>query len=102
MRSLELVKLIYDDQTLGQIATGRHASHLVEQLAVKSFVPVSADRNLASVNIPSVLRVPAETPIADARRCLAGCGGQGGSEPWAIARDAGVGGSAGGQRAVRF
>ena len=71
--SHELVKLIYDDQALGLIATGRNASHLAEQLAVKSFVPViavSADQGLTSVNIPWVFRVPAETPIADALRCL--------------------------------
>jgi len=71
--SHELVKLIYDDQALGLIATGRNASHLAEQLAVKSFMPliaVSADRGLTSVNIPWVFRLPAETPIADALRCL--------------------------------
>jgi branched-chain amino acid transport system substrate-binding protein len=71
--SHELVKLIYDDQALGLIATGRNASHLAEQLAVKSFVPliaVSADRGLTSINIPWVFRLPPETPIADALRCL--------------------------------
>jgi len=71
--SHELVKLIYDDQALGLIANGRNASHLAEQLAVKSFVPmiaVSADRSLTSINIPWVFRVPPEMSVADALRCL--------------------------------
>ncbi len=68
-----LVKLIYQDHVLGVIATDRNSSHLAEQLAVKAFVPliaVSADRNLTSVNIPWIFRLPAETPIADALRCF--------------------------------
>jgi branched-chain amino acid transport system substrate-binding protein len=68
-----LVKLIYEDQVLGIIATGRNSSHLAEQLAIKAFVPliaVSADRNLTSVNIPWIFRLPQETPIADALHCF--------------------------------
>jgi len=64
-----LVKLIYDQEVLGLIATDRNSSHLAEQLAAKSFVPliaVSADHTLSSVNIPWVLRLPAETSLEDA------------------------------------
>ncbi len=54
---------------LGLIATDRNSSHLAEQLAAKSFVPliaVSADHTLTSVNIPWVMRLPADTAIEDA------------------------------------
>jgi len=67
--STGLVKLIYDQEVLGLIATDRNSSHLAEQLAAKSFVPliaISADRTLSSVNIPWVLRLSAETSIEDA------------------------------------
>ena len=69
----ELVKLIYDGHALAILATDRNSSHLAEQLAVKSFVPVmaiSADRGLTALNIPWVFRLPADTPPADALRCL--------------------------------
>jgi len=67
--STGLVNLIYDQEALGLIATGRNASHLAEQLAAKSFVPliaVTADHDVTSVNIPWVIRLPADTPIEDA------------------------------------
>ena len=67
--STGLVDLIYDRQVLGLIATDRNASHLAEQLAAKSFVPliaVSDDHTLTSVNIPWVVRLPLNTPIEDA------------------------------------
>ncbi len=67
--SAGLVKLIYDQEVLGLIATDRNSSHLAEQFAVKSFVPliaISADHTLTSVNIPWVFRLPAETSIEDA------------------------------------
>jgi branched-chain amino acid transport system substrate-binding protein len=64
-----LVDLIYERQVLGLIATDRNASHLAEQLAAKSFVPliaVSDDHTLTSVNIPWVVRLPLNTPTEDA------------------------------------
>jgi hypothetical protein len=64
-----LVNLIYDRQVLGLIATDRNASHLAEQLAAKSFVPmiaVSDDHTLTSVNIPWIIRLPLDTPAEDA------------------------------------
>jgi ABC-type branched-subunit amino acid transport system substrate-binding protein len=71
--SQALVKLIYDDQVLALIATDRNSSHLAEQLAAKSFVPliaVSADKTLTSVNLPWIFRVPADTSVRDALGCL--------------------------------
>ena len=71
--STGLVKLIYEDHVLGLIATDRNSSHLAEQLAVKSFVPlvaVTADRDLTSVNIPWVFRLPSGTPVEAALRCF--------------------------------
>jgi ABC-type branched-subunit amino acid transport system substrate-binding protein len=67
--STGLVSLIYDHEALGLIATDRNSSHLAEQLAAKSFVPmiaVSSDHTLSSVNIPWVVRLPADTPVEDA------------------------------------
>jgi hypothetical protein len=73
--STGLVNLIYDQEALGVIAMDRNSSHLAEQLAAKSFVPliaVTADHTVTSVNIPWVIRLPAETPVEDAlRRFLA-------------------------------
>jgi branched-chain amino acid transport system substrate-binding protein len=68
-----LVRLIYEDQVLGIIATDRNSGHLAGQLASKAFVPliaVSADHNLTSVNIPWIFRLPAELSVADALRCF--------------------------------
>jgi branched-chain amino acid transport system substrate-binding protein len=79
--STGLVNLIYDQDVLGLIATDRNASHLAEQLAAKSFVPliaISADHTLSSVNIPWVLRLSADTPVEDAlSRLLAAAGKSG-------------------------
>ncbi|MEO8592597.1 MAG: ABC transporter substrate-binding protein [Candidatus Solibacter sp.] len=66
--STGLVKLIYDDRAIALIALDRNSAHLAEQLAAKAFVPVvalSADRSLTSVNLPWIVRLPAETPLAD-------------------------------------
>jgi ABC-type branched-subunit amino acid transport system substrate-binding protein len=71
--STELVKLVYDPAVIGLVATERAAAHLAVQIAVKTFVPViavSSDRTLTSANLPWIFRVGAETPVADAVRCL--------------------------------
>ncbi len=73
--SSELVRLIYQEQVLGLIATDRDSSHLAEQLAVKAFLPLialSGDRSLTSVNIPWIFRLPVETSLADALRSMLG------------------------------
>jgi branched-chain amino acid transport system substrate-binding protein len=75
--STQLVKLIYQDQALGIVSTDRNASHLAEQLAIKAFVPVvavSSDKSLTSVNIPWIFRLPADTPLEEAVRCLLDAG----------------------------
>ena len=55
------------------ITLDRASSHLAEQIAVKSFVPVlaiSADRSLTSTNIPWIFRLAEGTSLEDAVNCL--------------------------------
>jgi ABC-type branched-subunit amino acid transport system substrate-binding protein len=69
----DLVKAVYDDHVLALIALDRNSSHLAEQIAVKSFVPVvaiSSDRALTSTNIPWIFRLPEGTPLEQAVRTL--------------------------------
>ena len=59
--STNLVKAVYQDHALAIIALDRSSSHLAEQIAVKTFLPVvaiSADRSLTSANIPWIFRLP--------------------------------------------
>jgi ABC-type branched-subunit amino acid transport system substrate-binding protein len=70
----ELVKAVYPDHVLAVIALDRPSSHLAEQIAVKSFLPVvaiSSDRTLTTTNIPWIFRLPEGTPIDQALRSLA-------------------------------
>src|SRR5450631_2734145 len=70
----DLVKAVYQEHVLALIALDRPSSHLAEQIAVKSFVPVvaiSSDRALTSTNIPWIFRLPEGTPIEQALRSLA-------------------------------
>jgi ABC-type branched-subunit amino acid transport system substrate-binding protein len=70
----ELVKAVYQDRVLALIALDRPSSHLAEQIAVKSFIPVlaiSSDRTLTTTNIPWIFRLPEGTPIEQALRSLA-------------------------------
>ncbi len=67
--STGLVNAIFDQHALGLIALDRDSSHLAEQLAVKSFLPVlalSADRALTSTNIPWIFRLPQGATLAQA------------------------------------
>jgi branched-chain amino acid transport system substrate-binding protein len=69
----DLVKAVYQEHVLALIALDRPSSHLAEQIAVKSFIPVvaiSADRALTSTNIPWIFRLPQGTPLPQALRCL--------------------------------
>jgi ABC-type branched-subunit amino acid transport system substrate-binding protein len=71
--SNDLVKAVYQDHVLTLIALDRPSSHLAEQIAVKSFIPVvaiSSDRALTSTNIPWIFRLPADTPVQKAMSCL--------------------------------
>ena len=72
--SNELVKLMYDPDVVGIVATDRNSAHLAEQIAVKVLIPVvaiSSDRTLTSTNIPWIFRLDAGTPPADAVPVLA-------------------------------
>lgn len=69
----DLVKAIYQEHVLAVIALDRPTSHLAEQVAVKSFVPViaiAADKTLTTTNIPWIFRLPEATSVANALRCL--------------------------------
>ncbi|HEV2469196.1 MAG TPA: ABC transporter substrate-binding protein [Candidatus Sulfotelmatobacter sp.] len=71
--SSDLVNAVYNNHVLAVIALDRPSSHLAEQIAVKSFVPVvaiSSDRTLTSANIPWIFRLPEGTPLPDAIHCL--------------------------------
>ena len=71
--STGLVNAIFDQHALGLIALDRDSSHLAEQLAVKSFLPVlalSTDRALTSTNIPWIFRLPQGATLAQAVRCF--------------------------------
>jgi len=71
--SADLVKAVYQEHVLALIALDRPSSHLAEQIAVKSFVPVvaiSSDRALTSTNIPWIFRLPEGTPLEQALRSL--------------------------------
>ncbi len=79
--SNDLVNAVYRDHVLAVIALGRASSHLAEQIAVKSFVPVlaiSADRSLTSTNIPWIFRLPEGTSLEDAVICLSAAMAQAG------------------------
>jgi branched-chain amino acid transport system substrate-binding protein len=72
--SNQLIQAVYQDRVLGIIALDRASSHLAEQIGTKAFVPVialSSDRVLTSTNIPWIFRMPANTRLEDAIRCLA-------------------------------
>jgi branched-chain amino acid transport system substrate-binding protein len=71
--SSDLVNAVYQHHVLALIALDRASSHLAEQIAVKSFVPVlaiSSDRALTSTNIPWIFRLPQGTSLEDAVNCL--------------------------------
>ncbi len=71
--SADLVNAVYQEHVLALVALDRPSSHLAEQIAVKSFVPVvaiSSDRALTSTNIPWIFRLPEGTPLNEALRSL--------------------------------
>ena len=71
--SSALVKEVVDQRVLALIALDRPTSHLAEQIAVKSFIPVvaiSSDRTLTSTNIPWIFRLPPATPFSQALSIL--------------------------------
>jgi branched-chain amino acid transport system substrate-binding protein len=71
--SNELVNAVYQDHVLALIALDRASSHLAEQIAVKSFVPVvaiSSDHALTTTNIPWIFRLPEGTSLEQAVKSL--------------------------------
>ena len=71
--SADLVHAVYQEHVIAMIALDRQSSHLAEQIAVKSFLPVvaiSSDRALTSTNIPWIFRLPEGTPLPQALRAL--------------------------------
>jgi phosphoribosylcarboxyaminoimidazole (NCAIR) mutase len=69
----KLVNAVYEDQVIALVALDRASSHLAEQIAVKSFVPViaiSSDHALTTTNIPWIFRLPENIPVAQALSCL--------------------------------
>jgi len=82
--STGLVHALMDEHALAVVALDRDASHLAEQLALKSFVPVvalSSDKTLTSTNVPWIFRLPAETTPASALRLLKAAVGRSGANP---------------------
>jgi branched-chain amino acid transport system substrate-binding protein len=62
--STQLVHALMGEHALAIIALDRNASHLSEQLALKSFIPVVAlsdDKSLTSTNVPWIFRLPQTT-----------------------------------------
>jgi branched-chain amino acid transport system substrate-binding protein len=79
--STQLVQALMDEHALAIVALDRNSSHLAEQLALKTFVPVialSSDRALTSTNVPWIFRLPPETAPAEALRVLAVAAGRSG------------------------
>jgi branched-chain amino acid transport system substrate-binding protein len=71
--SSDLVKAVYEEHVLALIALDRASSHLAEQIAVKSFIPVvaiSSDHALTSTNIPWIFRLPDHTHVNRALGCV--------------------------------
>jgi branched-chain amino acid transport system substrate-binding protein len=71
--SSDLVKAVYEGHALALIALDRPSSHLAEQIAVKSFIPViaiSSDHALTSTNIPWIFRLPDNTRLDIPLTCV--------------------------------
>ena len=82
--STALVHALMDEHALAIVALDRNASHLAEQLALKSFVPVvalAADKTLTSTNIPWIFRLQPETTPATALRMLVAAASRSGANP---------------------
>ena len=82
--SSALVSALMNEHALAIVALDRNASHLAEQLALKSFVPVvalSSDKSLTSTNVPWIFRLPSETNPIAALRLLETAEGRSGANP---------------------
>ena len=99
--STALVKALMDDHALAILALDRNSSHLAEQMALKSFVPVVAladDKTLTSTNIPWIFRLQPDTTPATALRMLVAAECRSGANPErlrnVLASDEGISGVA--------
>jgi branched-chain amino acid transport system substrate-binding protein len=82
--SAQLVHALMDEHAISIVALDRNSSHLAEQLALKSFVPVialSSDRALTSTNIPWIFRLPPGTAPVAAVRLLKAAAARTGANP---------------------
>jgi len=82
--STGLVHTLMDDHAIAIVALDRNASHLAEQLALKSFVPVlalSSDRSLTSNNVPWIFRLEPDTTPATALSILVAAVCRSGANP---------------------
>jgi ABC-type branched-subunit amino acid transport system substrate-binding protein len=82
--STALVHALMDKHALAIIALDRDSSHLAEQLALKSFVPVvalSRDRALTSTNVPWIFRLPSAATPASAVRVVKSAEARSGANP---------------------
>ena len=82
--STALVHALMDEHAIAIVALDRDSSHLAEQLALKSFVPVlalSGDRSLTSNNVPWIFRLQPETTPATALRMLVAAVCRSGANP---------------------
>ncbi|MGO9434541.1 MAG: ABC transporter substrate-binding protein [Terracidiphilus sp.] len=82
--STELVHALMDEHALAIMTLDREASHLAEQLSLKSFVPVialSSDKTLTSTNIPWIFRLEPNTTPATALRVLMAAECRSGANP---------------------
>ncbi|MGC2619629.1 MAG: ABC transporter substrate-binding protein [Acidobacteriaceae bacterium] len=82
--STQMVSALEDQHALAVIALDRDSSHLAEQLALKTFVPVVAlanDRALTSTNVPWIFRLPADVNAAEAVRLLVAAAQTSGNNP---------------------
>ena len=83
----DLVHAVYQDHVVALITLDRPSSHLAEQIAVKSFVPVvaiSSDRALTSTNIPWIFRLPQGASLEEAVKCLSAAIAQAGPNRFSI------------------
>jgi len=82
--STQLVHALMDEHAMAIVALDRNSSHLAEQLALKTFVPVvalSSDKMLTSTNIAWIFRLPPETAPAAAVRLLEAAAWRSGVNP---------------------
>jgi len=82
--STGLVHALMDEHAIAILALDRDSSHLAEQLALKSFVPVltlSSDESLTTNNVPWIFRLEPETTPATALRMIVAAVCRSGANP---------------------